>query len=272
MPSPNARRNSGVAVAGNGRLELPASSSSSSSSPFSPARSRVLDSVSRRRASSITCAASAPPPALALPARPSQSLPAVALRSLLAVDVWLSRRMALCAGKEAPLGGMRPLVKLVEFTGHAAPWLSITLYLFICSETAEEQEVMINLFLALLLDHALVRIVKRAVNYHHSEWFATLLPHPHSFPSGHTTRVAMCARFLQSRLLSDCPMRFVVLSWTVLLALTQVLLGQHNVSGVVLALAVGSCHYSVVETCWLSVERLQDVLITALGKHVTQRG
>ncbi|KAI5104684.1 phospholipid phosphatase 6 isoform 1, partial [Silurus meridionalis] len=195
------------------------------------------------------------------PARPSPSLPAVALRSLLAVDVWFSRRMALCAGKEAPLGGMRPLVKLVELSGHAVTWISITLYFLISSETVKEQEVMINLFLALLLDHALVKLVKRAVSYHHSEWFATLLPQPHSFPSGHATRVAMCARFLQARLLSDCPMRFVLLSWTLLLALTQVLLGQHNVSGVVLALAMGSCHYSVVETCWLSVERLQDVLI-----------
>lgn len=126
--------------------------------------------------------------------------------------------------------------------------------------------------LALLLDHILVRIVKCAVSYPHSEWFATLLPHPQSFPSGHTTRVAMCARFLHARLLADCPMRFVVLFWTFLLALTQVLLGQHNVSGVVLALAMGSCHYSMMETCWLSVERLRDVLIAALGKHVTQRG
>ncbi|KAK3568122.1 hypothetical protein QTP86_030905 [Hemibagrus guttatus] len=131
---------------------------------------------------------------------------------------------------------------------------------------------MLNLFLALLLDHAVVRIVKRAVSFHHLEWFATLLPQPGSFPSGHATRVAMCARFLHARLLSDCPMRFVVLFWTLLLALTQVLLGQHNVSGVLLALAMGSCHYSVVETCWLSVERLQDVLITTLGRHVTQRG
>lgn len=145
MPSPKARRNSGVAVAGNGRLELHASSSSpSSSSPAS--RSRLLDSVSRRRASSITCAVSAPPP-LSPHARPSQSLPAVALRSLLAVDVWFSRRMALCAGRDAPLSGMRPLVKLLEFTGHPAPWIAITLYLLSSSETAEEQEVMINLFL-----------------------------------------------------------------------------------------------------------------------------
>lgn len=82
----------------------------------------------------------------------------------------------------------------------------------------------------------------------------------------------MCARFLHACLLSNFPMRFVVLFWTVLLALMQVLLSQHNISGVVLALAMGSCHYSVVETCWLSVERLQDVLIATLGKHVTQRG
>lgn len=103
----------------------------------------MLDSVSRRRASSVTGVVSGQPTVV----RPSQSLPAVALRSLLAVDVWFSRRMALCAGREAPLGGMRPLVKLLEFSGHAAPWLSITLYLLISSESAEEREVMINLFL-----------------------------------------------------------------------------------------------------------------------------
>lgn len=51
-------------------------------------------------------------------------LPGIALRSLLAIDLW---PIARCRG-EPVLGSMRPLMKLLEISGHGIPWLLGTLY------------------------------------------------------------------------------------------------------------------------------------------------
>lgn len=52
----------------------------------------------------------------------------VALSSLLAVDLWLSKRMGVCACEDASWGSVRPLMKLVEVSGHGVPWLVCTTY------------------------------------------------------------------------------------------------------------------------------------------------
>uniref|UniRef100_A0A8B9JH37 Polyisoprenoid diphosphate/phosphate phosphohydrolase PLPP6 n=1 Tax=Astyanax mexicanus TaxID=7994 RepID=A0A8B9JH37_ASTMX len=104
------------------------------------------------------------------------------------------------------------------------------------------------------------------VRYRRSGMFPTFPSHPrYSFPSAHATRAAMCARFLHARLLLEAPVQALLLVWAALMGLCQVLLGQHNVSGVTLALALGYCQYSLVERCWLPIDRLQDVLLTLLG-------
>ncbi|XP_017543234.1 phospholipid phosphatase 6-like [Pygocentrus nattereri] len=239
MPSPGARRSSWA----NGSRCEPGSSS-------------------RRRASSCSCPAGGAPSSRRL----SQPFAAVALRSLLAVDLWLSRRLGVCAAEDSLLGGIRPLVKLLELSAHRTPWVSSAVYLLLTSRTAEEQELVINLLMALLLDHILVRVIKAFVRYHSSEMFATVPPHPrYSFPSGHVTRAAMCACFLHARLLLDAPVRALLLVWAALMGLSQVLLGQHNVSGVTLALAMGYCQYSLVERCWVPSDWLQDIMLTVLG-------
>lgn len=123
MPSPGSRRSS----AANG------SSSSRSDSGWS----------SRRRGSSCSCPAGG-----ALRAgRLSQPFVSVALRSLLAVDLWLSRRLGVCAAEDSLLGGIRPLVKLLALSAHRTPWISSAAYLLLTSRTAEEQELMINLLM-----------------------------------------------------------------------------------------------------------------------------
>ncbi|KAI4887032.1 hypothetical protein NFI96_005189 [Prochilodus magdalenae] len=120
MPSPGARRSSWV----NGSRCEPGASS-------------------RRRASSCSC-----PGGGSLSSR-RLSLPfaAVALRSLLAVDLWLSRRLGVCAAEDSLLGGIRPLVKLLELSAHRTPWVSSAMYLLLTSRIAEEQELVINLLM-----------------------------------------------------------------------------------------------------------------------------
>lgn len=77
----------------------------------------------------------------------SQPIFTITLRFLLAIDLWLSKRLGVCACEDAPWGGIRPLVRLVESSGHVVPWLIGAVYTLLRAESAEEQEVMLNLAL-----------------------------------------------------------------------------------------------------------------------------
>lgn len=77
----------------------------------------------------------------------SQPIFTITIRFLLAIDLWLSKRLGVCACEESPWGSIRPLVRLVEFSGHVIPWLIGTVYTLLRGERAEEQEIMLNLAL-----------------------------------------------------------------------------------------------------------------------------
>lgn len=72
---------------------------------------------------------------------------AITLRFLLAVDLWLSKKLGVCACEESPWGGIRPLVRLVEFSGHVVPWLVGAVYTLLRGGSVAEQELMLNLTL-----------------------------------------------------------------------------------------------------------------------------
>lgn len=146
MPSPKARRNgsrsgsiSGVCGnSGNGRFDF---------GTLPPRRS--LDYSSRRRTSS-----SSSTPVFVTGAQPqgnpkrlSVSLLTIAFRFLLAIDLWLSKRLGVCTCEDSLLGSIRPLVKLVEVSGHGVPWLISALYGLFYSDTAAELETMLNLLM-----------------------------------------------------------------------------------------------------------------------------
>lgn len=75
------------------------------------------------------------------------SIGSVALSSLLAVDLWLSKRLGVCACEESSWGSARPLMKLVEVSGHGIPWLIGAAYCLYKSDSAAGQEVMLNLLM-----------------------------------------------------------------------------------------------------------------------------
>lgn len=126
MSSSASRRNSGRGLSCGNRasFECPARRRSSSCSYFSPGAQTESFSVSL-----------------------SQSIFTIALRFLLAIDLWLSKRLRVCACEESPWGSIRPLVRLVEFSGHVVPWLSGAVYALLRGETAAHQEIMLNLTL-----------------------------------------------------------------------------------------------------------------------------
>ncbi|XP_028006352.2 polyisoprenoid diphosphate/phosphate phosphohydrolase PLPP6 [Eptesicus fuscus] len=283
MPSP--RRNVEVRALG-------VSASSNSSSPSSPAhggggggggsrfefqsllggrasgadptcaRLRVSDSPVHRRGSFPLAAAvpsQAPPPPLPEEDRMdlNPSFLAIALRSLLAIDLWLSKKLGVCAGESSSWGSVRPLMKLLEISGHGIPWLLGTLYCLSRSDSWAGREVLTNLLFALLLDLLLVALLKGLVRrrrpaHNQMDMFVTLSVDKYSFPSGHATRAALVSRFILNHLVLAIPLRVLVVLWAFILGLSRVMLGRHNVTDVAFGFFLGYMQYSIVDYCWLS--------------------
>ncbi|MCI4389335.1 hypothetical protein PGIGA_G00096780 [Pangasianodon gigas] len=236
------------------------------------ARLRASESPTRRRrgsASSTASTSSTGGGAQQLPEDDcmhlNPSIISVALSSLLAVDLWLSKRLGVCACEEASWGSARPLMKLVEVSGHGIPWLIGAAYCLYKSDSAAGQEVLLNLLMALVLDLVLVAIVKAVVRrrrpaHNRMDMFATFSVDCYSFPSGHATRAAMCARFLLAHLVLAAPLRVLVMLWAVFVGLSRVLLGRHNVTDVAFGFFMGYCQYNLVEALWLSPATLQNMM------------
>ncbi|XP_034387427.1 phospholipid phosphatase 6 [Cyclopterus lumpus] len=275
MPSPKAKnpgRGSPVLGGVNGRYEFmsltkppPLLLQRQGSDPTT-ARLRVSESPTRRRgSSSSTGSASGQAPPEEDGIRLNPSFVRVALSSLLAIDLWMSKRLGVCACEDSSWGSVRPLMKLIEISGHGIPWLAGAVYCLYKSDSAAGQEVMLNLLMGLLLDLLLVGIVKAVVrrrrpSHNRMDMFATFSVDRYSFPSGHATRAAMCGRFLLAHLVLAAPLRVLVLLWAGLVGLSRVMLGRHNVTDVMFGFWMGYCQYNLVEMLWLSPQTLQGLL------------
>ncbi|XP_040844833.1 phospholipid phosphatase 6 [Ochotona curzoniae] len=181
----------------------------------------------------------------------------IALRSLLAIDLWLSKKLGVCAGESSTWGSVRPLMKLLEISGHGIPWLLGTLYCLTRSDSQAGREVLMNLLFALLLDLLLVGLIKGLVRrrrpaHNQMDMFVTLSVDRYSFPSGHATRAAMVSRFILKHLVLAIPLRVLVIVWAFILGLSRVMLGRHNVTDVAFGFVLGYMQYSIVDHCWLS--------------------
>ncbi|XP_007555023.1 PREDICTED: presqualene diphosphate phosphatase-like [Poecilia mexicana] len=203
----------------------------------------------------------------------SQPMFAITLRFLLAVDLWLSKKLGVCACEESPWGGIRPLVRLVEFSGHVVPWLVGAVYTLLRGGSVAEQELMLNLTLALILDLLLVRAVKTLVRrrtpvQNRSDILSAFFMERYSFPSGHASRATMCARFFLAQVADTASMRVLVVSWAVLVSLSRLLLARHYVTDVGFGLAMGYCQYSVVERLWVTWDSLQDLVFIRLRESL----
>ncbi|KAH0618185.1 hypothetical protein JD844_017184 [Phrynosoma platyrhinos] len=181
----------------------------------------------------------------------------IALRSLLAIDLWASKKLGVCAGESSSWGSARPLMKVIEVSGHGIPWLAGTLYGLCRSSSSASREVLLNLLFALVLDLVLVAAVKglvkrRRPSHNKMDMFATVSVDKYSFPSGHATRAALVCRFILHHLVLAVPLRVLVVLWVFIVGISRVMLGRHNVTDVIFGLLMGYMQYSMVEYFWLS--------------------
>jgi len=71
----------------------------------------------------------------------------IAISSLLAIDISLSKRLGMCVGTHSPGAPLRSMVTLLALTGHALSWICGTLICIWRSSTLAGQEVLVNLLL-----------------------------------------------------------------------------------------------------------------------------
>ncbi|XP_072453493.1 polyisoprenoid diphosphate/phosphate phosphohydrolase PLPP6 [Notamacropus eugenii] len=248
---------------GGGRFEFQSllSSRSPGAEP-SAARLRASESPVHRRGSFPPAPAASPqPPPPPLPEedcmRLNPSFAGIALRSLLAIDLWMSKRLGVCAGESSSWGSARPLLKLLEISGHGVPWLAGTAYCLYRSASWAGREVLVNLLFALLLDLGLVALLKGLVrrprpSHNQMDMFFTFSVDKYSFPSGHATRAALVSRFILHHLVLAIPLRVLIVLWAFILGLSRVMMGRHNVTDVAFGFFLGYIQYSIVDYFWLS--------------------
>lgn len=75
------------------------------------------------------------------------SFKGIAMNSLLAIDIHLSKRMGVCAYTSSSWGGCRSMVTLLALTGHGITWIIGTVLCLTRSNTLAGQEVLVNLLL-----------------------------------------------------------------------------------------------------------------------------
>lgn len=119
----------------------------------------VPEPRSSGRKASGPSAQPAPPGDGARERRQSQQLPeedcmqlnpsfkGIAFNSLLAIDICMSKRLGVCAGRAASWASARSMVKLIGITGHGIPWIGGTILCLVKSSTLAGQEVLMNLLL-----------------------------------------------------------------------------------------------------------------------------
>lgn len=124
------------------------------------------------------------------------------------------------------------------------------------------------------MDLLFVRLLKTLVRrrrpaQNRSEIFSTFFVERYSFPSGHATRAAMCARFILAQLVDTASMRVLVVGWAALVSLSRLLLARQYVTDVGFGLAMGYCQYSLVESLWVTWDCLQDLLLVGLRERLS---
>ncbi|CAL8252293.1 unnamed protein product [Boreogadus saida] len=193
------------------------------------------------------------------------SLGGIALNSLLAIDICLSKRMGVCAGPRAAWLSINSLVVLLAFSGHAVPWVLGTLISLYRSNTLAGQEVLVNLLLALVLDvltvGGLQKLVKRRGPWGYQPgFFDYIAMDTYSFPAAHASRAVLVAGFLLNHLVLAVPLRILLYLWAFLAGVSRILLGRHHLFDVGCGLILGYLQLHLVENVWLDSDTCQTII------------
>eukprot|EP01135_Chromosphaera_perkinsii_P003887 Nk52_evm4s261 gene=Nk52_evmTU4s261 len=195
----------------------------------------------------------------------------------------------------------------LEFSAHGVLWLAGISYLFLYSSSGStDQEVYLNLLLALVLDLCVVGLSKvffarERPHYNHDDMYGTVAVDRFSFPSGHATRTALLSSLFcylldhgkihPGRLLPGLEdigdgfygsvvmghrggleerlawlERCVVGGWCILTAFSRVMLGRHHMFDVFMGILIGVATFKLTVYLWIQPDFAQVVHAEAVQK------
>ncbi|XP_048469364.1 inactive phospholipid phosphatase 7-like [Rhincodon typus] len=184
------------------------------------------------------------------------SLRGIAINSLMAIDICLSKRIGVCANSSSSWTSARPIVKLIGVTGHGVPWIGGTIFCLTKSNTTAGQEVIFNLLFALILDLLVVAAVQKMVKRKApSEVSPSLLDYivmdVFAFPAGQASRAVMVTRFFFNHLVLAVPLRILLVIWAGVIGVSRVMIGRHYVTDVFCGFFIGYLQFNLVELLWI---------------------
>ncbi|XP_067826026.1 inactive phospholipid phosphatase 7 [Heptranchias perlo] len=184
------------------------------------------------------------------------SFKGIAINSLLAIDISLSKRMGVCASSSSAWSSARPMVKLIGITGQGVPWIGGTVFCLTKSNSPAGQEVLLNLLFALILDLLVVAVVQKLVKRKGpSEVPPGVLDYlamdVFAFPAGQASRAAMVTRFFLNHLVLAVPLRILLVIWAGVIGSSRVMIGRHHLTDVFFGFFMGYLHFNLVKLLWL---------------------
>nr|XP_002130324.1 phospholipid phosphatase 6-like [Ciona intestinalis] len=176
------------------------------------------------------------------------------------VDYQFSKKIAVCSAG----GHLRPVLMLLELSGHGIPWFLGTI-LTIFNSIDGVKETCMNLLLALIFDLFVVALIKGLFRrprptYNKQDMLATVSLDVYSFPSGHSTRSVMVAFFLINQFNLSLFCKVLLIIWSFCVCTSRVMLGRHHISDVICGFFIGYSQYYIVVQFWWSYFDFSEML------------
>ncbi|MPC27539.1 Phospholipid phosphatase 6 [Portunus trituberculatus] len=131
---------------------------------------------------------------------------------------------------------------------------------------ASIRQLLVNLFIALIMDIVVVAVVKaiarrrRPVANKDNEMFITVSIDKFSFPSGHCTRAVMLSILFPLQYDLFFPLTVALIAWGSAVCVSRVLLHRHHILDVIGGIGIGFVQAILISCMWLSQESAATVV------------
>uniref|UniRef100_A0A0P4WDL2 Phosphatidic acid phosphatase type 2/haloperoxidase domain-containing protein n=1 Tax=Scylla olivacea TaxID=85551 RepID=A0A0P4WDL2_SCYOL len=195
------------------------------------------------------------------------------LKKLLDWDIVMTEKFVKYVDmKYGPLSKHKTTLKGLEYSCHGIPWLIGTATFIFLLQDASIRQLLVNLFIALIVDIVVVSVVKaitrrrRPVANKDNEMFATVSVDKFSFPSGHCTRAVMLSVLFPLQYDLFFPLTVALVVWGSAVCVSRVLLHRHHILDIVGGIGIGFVQAVLISCMWLSEESADAVVNSFLDE------
>ncbi|XP_018006703.1 polyisoprenoid diphosphate/phosphate phosphohydrolase PLPP6-like [Hyalella azteca] len=192
----------------------------------------------------------------------------VVLKKVLDLDFRLSTDLlAAIVRKTGPMRLYYTYLKGLEIAGNGWLWFFGVAAIAFFSADQYVRHLMVNLFIALVLDVVVVAIVKSIARRRRPAPIEKDLLTVHfidkfSFPSGHSTRAAMVTTLLSTQYDLNLVLEAILFSWFIGVCVCRFLMRRHFLLDIVCGIAIGwfQALFLVYSGLWLDVPSANGVI------------